>query len=218
MESRSFLVIDPQSQVHIKTHPDNKVIDSESGYGLDVLRKAMQWSLQKPFQRSYQILAIKRLEKVSIEGQNALLKTVEEPSPSTTVILTTQNTEQILPTIRSRCEQCSVTELQTMREPTTYSWLEDIEVQQPSSTHTTLPNITKPEEVYEQAKHYAELDRSEVLEQLEYWIGELRQKPDRHYNNLDALLHAKEAITHNTHVEFTLEMLFLSMLPQKQYV
>jgi len=43
------------------------------------------------------------VESISIEGQNALLKTIEEPTESTCLILIASNRAGILPTIRSRC-------------------------------------------------------------------------------------------------------------------
>lgn len=38
-------------------------------------------------------------------GQNALLKTLEEPTPGTTLILVTSSEDRLLPTIRSRCQR-----------------------------------------------------------------------------------------------------------------
>lgn len=44
-------------------------------------------------------------EQMLPDAQNALLKTLEEPPGRTTVILVTQQEEQLLPTIRSRCQR-----------------------------------------------------------------------------------------------------------------
>ena len=41
----------------------------------------------------------------SNEGQNAMLKTLEEPPPGTIIILVTAREEALLPTIRSRCQR-----------------------------------------------------------------------------------------------------------------
>ncbi len=43
------------------------------------------------------------VEKISPPGQNALLKTIEEPQTGTVLILITSNKSRILPTILSRC-------------------------------------------------------------------------------------------------------------------
>ncbi len=53
---------------------------------------------------------IDEAELLNIEGQNALLKTLEEPPTpdqggGTTIILVTSNEDRLLPTIRSRCQR-----------------------------------------------------------------------------------------------------------------
>ena len=45
-----------------------------------------------------------KAEKMTVEAQNALLKTLEEPPEYAIIILVTNNKEGLLPTIRSRCE------------------------------------------------------------------------------------------------------------------
>ncbi|MBS2032768.1 MAG: DNA polymerase III subunit delta' [Deltaproteobacteria bacterium] len=44
-----------------------------------------------------------RAERMNPQAQNALLKTLEEPPPETTLILVTSAPDALLPTIRSRC-------------------------------------------------------------------------------------------------------------------
>ena len=43
-------------------------------------------------------------DRMNVEAQNALLKTLEEPPPDTTLILTSANPAALLPTTRSRCQ------------------------------------------------------------------------------------------------------------------
>ncbi len=47
---------------------------------------------------------IEDADRMGVEAQNALLKTLEEPPPETTLILTTGNPGALLPTTRSRCQ------------------------------------------------------------------------------------------------------------------
>jgi len=47
---------------------------------------------------------IEDADRMGVEAQNALLKTLEEPPPDTTIILTTANPGALLPTTRSRCQ------------------------------------------------------------------------------------------------------------------
>lgn len=55
-------------------------------------------------------IVLKNINQASIEAQNALLKTIEEPQENLIFILTTTNLEQVVPTITSRAE---VIELQS---------------------------------------------------------------------------------------------------------
>ena len=47
-------------------------------------------------------------DRMGVEAQNALLKTLEEPPPETTIILCTANPASLLPTTRSRCQLLSL--------------------------------------------------------------------------------------------------------------
>lgn len=52
----------------------------------------------------YKMYIINHAEKMTVESQNALLKTLEEPPEYAIIILITNNKESLLPTIKSRCE------------------------------------------------------------------------------------------------------------------
>jgi DNA polymerase III, gamma/tau subunits len=54
--------------------------------------------------KEYKIYIIDKSERMTVEAQNALLKTLEEPPEYAIIILVTNNKESLLPTIRSRCE------------------------------------------------------------------------------------------------------------------
>lgn len=51
------------------------------------------------------VFIIDEAELLDVTGQNALLKTLEEPSPGTYIILVTTHEDELLPTIRSRCQR-----------------------------------------------------------------------------------------------------------------
>ncbi|MDW0001204.1 DNA polymerase III subunit delta' [Clostridioides difficile] len=54
--------------------------------------------------RDYKIYIINNAEKMTLEAQNALLKTLEEPPNYAIIILVTNNKESLLETIKSRCD------------------------------------------------------------------------------------------------------------------
>jgi DNA polymerase-3 subunit delta' len=53
------------------------------------------------------VFIIDEAELLDLYGQNALLKTLEEPPPGTYIFLVTTQEERLLPTIRSRCQRVS---------------------------------------------------------------------------------------------------------------
>lgn len=59
--------------------------------------------LIKPYSSLYKIYIIDEAEKLTIQAQNALLKTIEEPPVYAVILLLTTNVEMLLPTIQSRC-------------------------------------------------------------------------------------------------------------------
>ena len=57
----------------------------------------------KPYARPHKIYIIDDAEKMNVQAQNALLKTIEEPPAYAIIMLLTNNKEAFLPTILSRC-------------------------------------------------------------------------------------------------------------------
>lgn len=57
----------------------------------------------KPYSSKYKVYIIDEADMMSVQAQNALLKTIEEPPAYAVIILLTENAETLLPTIRSRC-------------------------------------------------------------------------------------------------------------------
>jgi DNA polymerase III subunit delta' len=59
----------------------------------------------RPVEGQRKLLLIEDIHKMTIEAQNALLKTLEEPRGTTYIILTTSRTRNVLPTVVSRCQR-----------------------------------------------------------------------------------------------------------------
>lgn len=58
----------------------------------------------RPFEGTARVFIIEDADRMNESASNALLKTLEEPPPTTHLILTTSNPTVLLPTIRSRCQ------------------------------------------------------------------------------------------------------------------
>lgn len=57
----------------------------------------------KPYSSKYKIYIVDEAEKMNVQAQNALLKTIEEPPAYAVILLLTTNADTFLPTILSRC-------------------------------------------------------------------------------------------------------------------
>lgn len=72
--------------------------------GIEDVRRMLQKLYLKPLQGEKKAIIIKDAPLLTIEAQNALLKTLEEPPPRTIIVLEVKSQEQLLPTIQSRCK------------------------------------------------------------------------------------------------------------------
>jgi len=88
-------------------HPDLTIVQSERVGGnlkVDQIRE-MQHSLAlTPYEARYRVAMILRIEEANLNAANALLKTLEEPPSRVVLMLTSQDSDTLLPTIVSRCE------------------------------------------------------------------------------------------------------------------
>ena len=57
----------------------------------------------KPYSSPYKVYIINEAEKMTVQAQNAILKTLEEPPEYAVILLLTSNVNSLLPTILSRC-------------------------------------------------------------------------------------------------------------------
>ena len=67
----------------------------------------------KPYSSPYKIYIIPEADLLSVQAQNALLKTIEEPPAYAVIFLLTENAESLLPTIMSRCVMLKLRNIKT---------------------------------------------------------------------------------------------------------
>lgn len=92
-------------QAESGNHPDIKYITHEkAGIGVDEIREQLNDDIViKPYSSRYKIYIVPDSEKMTVQAQNALLKTIEEPPEYAVIILLTTNADMFLQTILSRC-------------------------------------------------------------------------------------------------------------------
>lgn len=79
-----------------------------SGSGVQSIRDEQILALQRRFMQvpaegDRNVAVIDEAETMTIRAQTRILKTLEEPDPGTVIMILTDNSEDLLPTIRSRC-------------------------------------------------------------------------------------------------------------------
>jgi DNA polymerase-3 subunit delta' len=124
---RSCTALSSEGGVHPDLHIIHKELASESSFGrlrgkkqanipIDLLRERMIGGYidtayvdavvaKSPMLGHHKVFIIDEAELLDSSGQNALLKTLEEPSAGTYIILVTTAEHRLLPTIRSRCQR-----------------------------------------------------------------------------------------------------------------
>ncbi|MDQ2086369.1 DNA polymerase III subunit delta' C-terminal domain-containing protein [Herbivorax sp. ANBcel31] len=85
------------------TNPDFYCIKTEkNSIGVEDIRKMQKDVSIRPLYSPKKVYLIQEAEKMTVQAQNCLLKTLEEPPLYTLIIMTTSNYEGLLETIRSR--------------------------------------------------------------------------------------------------------------------
>lgn len=84
---------------------------NKSSFGVDDVRNIIDEIYKKPFEGDKKVIIIYEGNKLTIQAQNALLKTIEEPPEGVHIILLCESLELILDTIKSRCEIYKLTPL-----------------------------------------------------------------------------------------------------------
>ena len=106
-------------------HPDLIYVTHEkpASIGVDDIREQINDTIQiRPYSSPYKIYIVDEAEKMTVQAQNALLKTIEEPPAYAILVLITTNQEAFLPTILSRCVQLK---LKPLKDFTVKSYLTD---------------------------------------------------------------------------------------------
>jgi DNA polymerase-3 subunit delta' len=93
------------------THPDVhwlRIPADKKSIGVDQVREVCEQLSMTSMRRGYRVAVIAPAEKMTTSAQNALLKTLEEPSPRTVLVLVTARPSALLATLRSRCQRIEV--------------------------------------------------------------------------------------------------------------
>jgi DNA polymerase-3 subunit delta' len=88
-------------------HPDVVIVEpGDSGsIKIEPIRDVIERAGYRPFEGRRRVVIINDADAMASSPQNALLKILEEPPPSSVFILVTARPDMLLPTVQSRCQR-----------------------------------------------------------------------------------------------------------------
>jgi len=95
------------TRVGAGTHPDVRVVtrdEDRRDIRTEQVRELSRWLALRPLMAARKVAVIEGADCLNEHGQNALLKTLEEPPGASVIVLTATRASQLLPTVRSRCQ------------------------------------------------------------------------------------------------------------------
>jgi DNA polymerase-3 subunit delta' len=120
------LAIDPVGrtarQVTAGSHPNLIVLDLETASAdvdrppaktipVKTTRRALSFFGTTAANGGHRVMIVDSAEDLTVQSANALLKTIEEPPPRSTILIVAHAPQRVLPTIRSRCRKLSLNPL-----------------------------------------------------------------------------------------------------------
>ena len=88
-------------------HPDAHIYESSfiEPIKIEQMRELLSQIKLRPFEGTKKVFIIKNVENLTLEAGNALLKTLEEPTINSLLLLTTTSVDKCLDTVVSRCHR-----------------------------------------------------------------------------------------------------------------
>jgi len=134
--------------------------------GIEEIKNLQKKILLKPIKSKTKAVILEDAQLLTIEAQNAMLKTLEEPPKHTLILLTADSRGSLLPTIVSRCHVIELEDEERALSPK--------EVSEYNDFIENLPKLPIGERL-KRAESLAK-DREESLVWLEKLIAVLREK------------------------------------------
>ncbi|MSQ24473.1 MAG: DNA polymerase III subunit delta' [Chloroflexi bacterium] len=94
-----------------RIHPDLRILELPADRRTIPIRDVHEFTqgiALKPLEAERKVYIIDSADLLSEDGANALLKTIEEPPPAVTLLLTATDPARLLPTVVSRCHRLSL--------------------------------------------------------------------------------------------------------------
>ena len=105
------------SLVQRRIHPDLRMLQlpaDRKNIPIKDVHEFMQGIALKPLEAERKVYVVDSADMLAEDGANAFLKTLEEPPPAVTLILTATDPARLLPTVVSRCQRISLRPVSTL--------------------------------------------------------------------------------------------------------
>lgn len=170
-------------------HPDIHWYSPEGKSALHCManiQKLIAETAFPPFEAEYSIFILEDAEKMLNVTSNALLKTLEEPSPRSFLILLTENPDALLPTVRSRLHFFQFSSLSMQILP---------EIQEKVDHFIHLVKEGIWEQFFKEISTLETVSSDSILETLLLWIKD--QKIPNLFPYIKLVDEAQMALRHN---------------------
>lgn len=198
-ESAEEAIKDLVNRLEIKT-VDLFVLDPSGKIKIQQIRELQHQINLKPHSSKYKMVLIKKAQNLTPEASNALLKTLEEPPKDSILILLAKETEELLPTIVSRCRKIKI------KKP--------IKIEVPPEDRQLLKDIPKMS-VKEKFDLANQLSKEEQLVTiLDKWLSVFREELLKGQNRkkiIQKIQESQKLLRKNVNLRLLLENLLLEI-------
>lgn len=208
-KSRVEELLNSTSPKLVEKHPDLLVVESKkdkNSIGIDQVREITRFLSIKPYNLKNKAVVVYDAHKLTIQAQNALLKTLEEPPEFAVIILEAKSEESLLPTVISRCRRIDLrSDERSVLDEGVFSEL--VEILNEGNLGNRL----------DLAEKLAKKDREEVVFMLENWVVFEREKmlesgEKVFAKNIEKILKIKDDLENtNVNMRLALEVLVLGL-------
>jgi DNA polymerase III delta prime subunit len=90
--------------IDLKPDPDLLTLKPDPSITIKQVRTIDKFLSRKPIKQDYNLVVLISADKLTLQAQNAILKTLEEPPVNSKIVLMSPSQHQLIPTIVSRCQ------------------------------------------------------------------------------------------------------------------
>ncbi|MDR0978499.1 MAG: hypothetical protein LBL91_00905 [Lachnospiraceae bacterium] len=225
--------------ISLENNPDFLIIAPQEGtIKIDQIRQMNNKILEKPIYLSKKVYIINDADLMTIEAQNALLKTLEEPPEYALIILIAQNEAKLLTTIKSRStkilfKKIENKELQKFLEDRnefdelTENLLNvfDGSIGRAVSFKGKVEKYVEIEKIFSNLENMDIIDlfkvkdkyfnKDEIIDYLEYintiFIEKVKHGNFNYTKNIESLENTKQALIRNANYDMSIDNFFIEM-------